>query len=380
MLTKLVSMNYEILSKLKGILNAQDESAFIVDLLTSKILLANTLACKTLGYSINELASFSLNTVISENFREIIFNVKDKNKISKELCQFITNSGYSFIAGTTKQKILIGRKNYQLISFQNLASLADTSEIKKNADKEFFDFFWKLFLVNQQITNVNRDMFFKNLVYSLANAMNMRWVMICLLLPPSRKEVKVVSLWDKSDFENEFVYELKGTPCEKVVQFNKPYFCENNLSKIFPKDFLTQQMGVKSYLGVPIFSKRNETIGSLIAMNDIPIKNSKRLRHSALMQFFSDRISNEIDLNISDSHMVEKEAFNKVLKSHPGLEKLSKRELEVLKYVNSGLTSKSIAEKMPITLPTVKFHLKNIYKKFGVTGRNGLLGIYGSMA
>ena len=52
---------------------------------------------------------------------------------------------------------------------------------------------------------------------------------------------------------------------------------------------------------------------------------------------------------------------------------LTKRELQVLDHVLSGLTSNSIAKQLSVTLPTIKFHLKNIYNKLGVNGRNGLL-------
>ncbi|MCP4935016.1 MAG: hypothetical protein GY927_12620, partial [bacterium] len=48
---------------------------------------------------------------------------------------------------------------------------------------------------------------------------------------------------------------------------------------------------------------------------------------------------------------------------------LSKRELEILTLIASGLKSKEIAEQLIISLNTVLYHIKNIYSKLGVNKR-----------
>ena len=54
-------------------------------------------------------------------------------------------------------------------------------------------------------------------------------------------------------------------------------------------------------------------------------------------------------------------------------QKLTPKEIKVYKHLIGGMQNKVIAEELNITLPTVKFHLKNIYRKFGIKGRSGLL-------
>ena len=51
------------------------------------------------------------------------------------------------------------------------------------------------------------------------------------------------------------------------------------------------------------------------------------------------------------------------------INKLTLRELEVLKFVVNGETNNSIAEKLCITSHTVKAHLTQIFKKLGVKNR-----------
>ena len=48
---------------------------------------------------------------------------------------------------------------------------------------------------------------------------------------------------------------------------------------------------------------------------------------------------------------------------------LTEREQNVLFYVSQGLINSEIAEKMHISVHTVKAHLEAIYDKFGVKNR-----------
>ena len=49
--------------------------------------------------------------------------------------------------------------------------------------------------------------------------------------------------------------------------------------------------------------------------------------------------------------------------------KLTDREKTVLGYLCSGYTNKEIAEKMYLSVSTIKTHLESIYAKLGLTGR-----------
>ena len=51
------------------------------------------------------------------------------------------------------------------------------------------------------------------------------------------------------------------------------------------------------------------------------------------------------------------------------LNKLTKRELEVLKLLAFGMYNKDVAERLEISEPTVKNHVSNIFKKISVTDR-----------
>lgn len=56
---------------------------------------------------------------------------------------------------------------------------------------------------------------------------------------------------------------------------------------------------------------------------------------------------------------------------HKGKEEVSltRREQEILRCLNAGLSNKEIAERLRITEQTVKSHCNHLYKKFGVKNR-----------
>jgi ATP/maltotriose-dependent transcriptional regulator MalT len=65
---------------------------------------------------------------------------------------------------------------------------------------------------------------------------------------------------------------------------------------------------------------------------------------------------------------IDQEEFNEKL-DNP----LSHRELDILTYALSDLTNQEIADKVFVSVNTVKFHLKNIYEKIGVTNRKEVI-------
>jgi len=55
--------------------------------------------------------------------------------------------------------------------------------------------------------------------------------------------------------------------------------------------------------------------------------------------------------------------------SHPLADKLTQRELQVLKGLTEGKSNKEIARDLDITEPTIKLHMKTLYRKVGAGNR-----------
>ena len=351
-------------------LASQDDNSLILEESTNQIILVNKKACQSLGYNITDLINCSSDTIIPKNFQLIRFS-QQQGKVVKEICRFITKCGYSFMGLAKRRKLVIKNKSYQHITFQSICDLVQISEVNKNADKNDIEFLKRLSAINMKVTNFHDDMFLKNMVYSFADAFKVRWVMICLLV--GKTEAKVLTLWDKTKFTNELVYKLIGTPCSKVKETKLPVYCEKNLTNHFPEDFLAYQWGVESYLGIPITSKEDEVLGLLAVMDDKPIQKKKSIEYLATMQYFSERIADEITSKVFNIKMPSNVTLSKEIELIPKQNSLTNRELQILKHVLSGITNNLIGKQIGVSLSTVNFHLKNIYKKLDVKGKNGLL-------
>lgn len=65
--------------------------------------------------------------------------------------------------------------------------------------------------------------------------------------------------------------------------------------------------------------------------------------------------------------------YKQLLKKHPELSALSKRELEVFKLLLTDKTQAQIATELFVSHSSVHFHCKNIYKKLDIHSRKQLL-------
>jgi DNA-binding CsgD family transcriptional regulator len=52
---------------------------------------------------------------------------------------------------------------------------------------------------------------------------------------------------------------------------------------------------------------------------------------------------------------------------------LTSSEIEVIKHISKGMSNSEISKTLSISINTVKFHLKNIYKKLKVHSRIGAI-------
>jgi len=77
----------------------------------------------------------------------------------------------------------------------------------------------------------------------------------------------------------------------------------------------------------------------------------------------------DLDSAIKSFLEVEQPASSRQDQSQPLAESLSGRELEVLRLIADGLSNGEIAQKLYLSIGTVKVHARNIYGKLGVSSR-----------
>ncbi|MEU3765019.1 helix-turn-helix transcriptional regulator [Amycolatopsis keratiniphila] len=88
------------------------------------------------------------------------------------------------------------------------------------------------------------------------------------------------------------------------------------------------------------------------------------------------RRAKEAALRIGDATLTEK--IDKLLREHTtrptSRPSLTAQELRIAELAKDGYSNKQIANRLVLTMRTVEFHLSNVYRKLGVSGRRALAG------
>jgi PAS domain S-box-containing protein len=108
--------------------------------------------------------------------------------------------------------------------------------------------------------------FFPAMVRHFARALGVdrAFVTVCADDPPTR--VRTLASWSAAGgLEQNFEFALAGTPCETVVQDGRTAFHREGVARLFPRE-----VGVESYLGLPIVASDGRVLGHLAFFDAVP--------------------------------------------------------------------------------------------------------------
>ena len=129
------------------------------------------------------------------------------------------------------------------------------------------------------------------MVEALAEALNVKWVLLCDLDPDHGEQARVVAAWGEGQRQDPFEYDLKGTPCANVLAADMCFY-PSDVAKLFPDDGFLTEMSAQSYLGVPLRNSDGGSLGILVVLNDEPLDAS--LQPEDTLQLFAGRAAAEL--------------------------------------------------------------------------------------
>lgn len=141
-------------------------------------------------------------------------------------------------------------------------------------------------------TSGTGDELFRNLVKHLAKTTQAKYALVGELKKDAPDTVRTLAAWSGDGFCDNFEYSLRGTPCENVMQQRVCYY-PSGVQESFPQDLLLAQMGVHTYLGVPLVNKLGMGIGLLVLLNDGPLPEPEIAR--LLLEICSAKAAAELD-------------------------------------------------------------------------------------
>jgi PAS domain S-box-containing protein len=134
--------------------------------------------------------------------------------------------------------------------------------------------------------------FFDAMVGALAEALQVRWVLLCDLDPAQPARARTLAAWSDGRRQDNFEYDLAGTPCANVVG-EQMCFYPTGVASLFPKDVLLTEMGAESYLGLPLRGADGRTLGLLAILNDKPL--DEDLQPQETLELFAGRAAAELE-------------------------------------------------------------------------------------
>lgn len=158
--------------------------------------------------------------------------------------------------------------------------------------------------------------FFRSLVRSLAQALNVRYAFIseCMDAMPTR--VRSFAFWQGDEFGDEFEYDLHGTPCERIIN-SKGYQCfPDQIQSLFPEDSDLKEMQAQSYAGIALLDSTGNLLGHLAVLDDQPLENESRTQ--AVLEIFAARAAAEMERKqAEDALRVSETKFSTAFRSSP---------------------------------------------------------------
>jgi PAS domain S-box-containing protein len=116
--------------------------------------------------------------------------------------------------------------------------------------------------------------FFRSLVQHLSRAIDVRYAFIAEFAGVNTR-VRTLAYWARDRIVANVEYDLDGTPCQEVVKGN---LCHHptGVKDLFTRDRPLVELGIESYLGVPLLDPAGNHLGHLAVFDERPMPSEPR--------------------------------------------------------------------------------------------------------
>lgn len=151
---------------------------------------------------------------------------------------------------------------------------------------------------------VTGERFFEALVENLSKALQTHAAWVTEYLSESRR-LKALAFWMGNSFIRHWEMDLKGTPCEEVINQARLVHFPDNLLNLFPIDPDIASLKAASYMGVPLTDTAGKILGHLAVMDTRPMPAQPRIE--AIFRIFAARAAAELQRLHAESATRERE-------------------------------------------------------------------------
>jgi signal transduction histidine kinase len=134
--------------------------------------------------------------------------------------------------------------------------------------------------------------FFNVFIEHLAKAYGAQYALVNELIDDDPLTVRTLAFWQDGQLAENFEYQVKTTPCEKVYEQGSAYY-PSGIQQNFQKDTELVDMGVNSYLGTQLVSHDGKVIGHICVLGANPVGEHDNAQE--ILKVFAARASAELE-------------------------------------------------------------------------------------
>ncbi|GAA5121511.1 PAS domain S-box protein [Luteolibacter yonseiensis] len=155
--------------------------------------------------------------------------------------------------------------------------------------------------VAQAVSSGTGAEFFKLLTHNMVEALGAK----CGLIGrhnANENSIETLSYVFEGRLEDNFRYDLDGTPCENVAE-GEICVIEKDVQGLFPMDHVLVELGIESYAGIPLFHQSGQVAGIMMVMFSNPLEDTALVQST--LQIFAARAASELDRQQADARIRE---------------------------------------------------------------------------
>jgi PAS domain S-box-containing protein len=148
------------------------------------------------------------------------------------------------------------------------------------------------------------EMFFTALVENLAKALKTDGAWVTEYFSECRR-LRALAFWMDGRWIKDYEIDIKGTPCEQVIDSGRLVHFPDRLLELFADDPEVQAIGAASYMGMPLADSDGRVLGHVAVIDRRPMPEEPRVL--ALFQIFAARAGAEMRRIRAEKELRERE-------------------------------------------------------------------------
>jgi PAS domain S-box-containing protein len=152
-------------------------------------------------------------------------------------------------------------------------------------------------LISEGTAGVTGMDFFQTLVRHITTTLQVRFALVTECANLEKTRVRTLAYVEDDRLLENIEYDLSDTPCSIVMQgrdFYYPYDVELNFTK---------EVGIESYVGVPINDRGGQVIGHIAICDHRPLLNQQK--YLSILRIFASRSGAEIERKVAEEKLLQ---------------------------------------------------------------------------